>query len=149
LPAAADVLPGKQQKFTATVTGNSNSNVSWAVAGVAGGNSTVGTIDSQGVYTAPATVATAPRGIAITATAAVDATKTAQATVTLHKNISISLAPGSISVETFAQQKFTASVAEDASATFTWQVNGISGGSQAYGSITDSADGTGAHYGLY
>lgn len=148
-PAAADLLPGKQQMFTATVTGNSNTGVGWAVAGIAGGNSTVGTIDSQGVYAAPAAVSTAPRGIAITATAAVDATKTAQATVTLHKNVSVSLAPGSISVETFAQQKFTASVLGDANASFAWQVNGITGGNQTYGSITDSTDNSGAHYGLY
>jgi len=148
-PAAADVLPGKQQKFTSTVTGNSNTGVHWAVAGIAGGNSTVGTIDSQGVYTAPATVSRAPWGIAVTATAEVDATKTAQATVTLHKDISVSLAPGSASVETFAQQKFTASVSADANATFTWQVNGISGGNQVYGSIADTTDSTGAHFALY
>jgi len=148
-PTTADVLPGKQQKFTSTITGNSNAGVSWAVAGVAGGNSTVGTIDSQGLYTAPATLTSAPLGIAITATAAVDATKTAQATVTLHKNVSISLAPDSASIETFAQQKFTASVPGDASAGFAWQVNGISGGNQVYGSIADVTDSTGGHYGLY
>jgi len=148
-PTTADVLPGKQQKFTSTITGNSNTGVSWAVAGITGGNSTVGTIDSQGLYTAPATVTTAPEGIAITATAAVDATKTAQATVTLHKSVSISLAPGSASVETFGQQKFTASVTGDANATFAWQVNGIAGGNQTYGAIAEITDSTGAHYGLY
>src|SRR5262249_57831381 len=108
-----------------------------------------GTTDPRGDGAAPAAVSTAPQGIAITATAAVDATKTAQATVTLHKNVSVSLAPGSISVETFAQQKFTASVLGDANASFAWQVNGITGGNQTYGSITDSTDNSGAHYGLY
>ena len=148
-PSTADLLPGKQQKFTSAITGNSNTGVTWAVAGIAGGNSTVGTIDSQGLYTAPTTLSTAPQGIAIAATAAVDATKTAQATVTLHKSVSLSLSPGSSSVQTFGQQKFTASVAGDSTATFTWQVNGIAGGNQTYGSIVDASDSSGVHYGLY
>ena len=42
-------------QFTATVTGTTNTAVTWSVNGVAGGNSTVGTISTSGAYTAPAT----------------------------------------------------------------------------------------------
>lgn len=43
---------GQRSTFTATVTGGGQ--VMWLVNGVAGGNSTVGTIDAQGNYTSPA-----------------------------------------------------------------------------------------------
>jgi len=148
-PRAVDLLPGTTRQFAATVTGNSNTSVSWAVAGVSGGNSTVGTITAQGLYTAPSTLTSAPQSIAVSATAAVDTTKTATAGVTLHKNISASLWPSSALVKTFGQQQFTASVEGDSSATFSWSVNGITGGNTSYGTIADSVDSSGVHHGLY
>lgn len=51
-PQAAYLTPSQAAQFTATVTGD-NSGVIWKVNGVAGGNSTVGTIDANGNYTAP------------------------------------------------------------------------------------------------
>ena len=47
---------GGTDQFTATVTNESNTAVTWQVNGVAGGNSGVGTISSTGVYTPPATI---------------------------------------------------------------------------------------------
>ena len=41
------------QTFVASVTGSSNTTVTWSVDGVPGGNSTVGTISVGGVYTPP------------------------------------------------------------------------------------------------
>jgi len=148
-PPAADLLPGKQQQFTATVTGNSNTNVTWLVAGVAGGNSVVGTITAQGLYSAPASLGTAPQSLTVAATTVVDATKTAVASLTLHNNISVGLSPGSATVKTFAQQQFVASVASDTGATFSWNVNGVPGGNATYGTIGDSVDGSGIHHGIY
>ncbi|MGZ4788332.1 MAG: alkaline phosphatase family protein [Terriglobales bacterium] len=57
-PDNATVAPSGTQQFTATVDGTSNTAVTWSVDGVGGGNSTVGTIDSTGLYTAPATEGT-------------------------------------------------------------------------------------------
>ena len=51
-PPAAAVVPGQMLAFTATVGGNS-SGLTWSVNGTPGGNSSVGTIDSNGSYTAP------------------------------------------------------------------------------------------------
>jgi len=42
--------------FTATVSGTTNTAVTWQVNGVAGGSATTGTITSQGVYSAPHSV---------------------------------------------------------------------------------------------
>lgn len=148
-PPTVDLVVGKTQQFTPTVTGNSNSNVTWAVAGISGGNSSVGTITSQGLYTAPSTLSTAPQSVAVSATAAVDATKTASASVTLHNNISVSLMPSSASVKTFGQQQFAASVASDPNASFSWSVNGIAGGNSRYGTIIDAVDSSGIHHGVY
>ena len=48
------------RQFAATDSGNPGINFSWSVNGIAGGNSTVGTVTSTGLYTAPATVPNPP-----------------------------------------------------------------------------------------
>jgi hypothetical protein len=55
-PTGATVSTDQSQQFTAIVSGSSNTAVTWKVNGVTGGNSTVGTISTSGLYTAPATV---------------------------------------------------------------------------------------------
>jgi hypothetical protein len=56
-PEHASITPSQTQQFTATVTGITNPTISWAVDGIAGGNSTVGTISASGLYTPSATPA--------------------------------------------------------------------------------------------
>jgi hypothetical protein len=65
-PATANVQEGSQQQFTATVTNTSDTAVTWQVNGVTGGNATVGTITSAGLYTAPAVIPN-PASVTITA----------------------------------------------------------------------------------
>jgi len=55
-----EVYTGTTQTFNVTVTGETNTAVNWAVNGVAGGNATIGTISSAGLYTAPGTVPSQP-----------------------------------------------------------------------------------------
>src|ERR1051325_9372748 len=55
-PATASVQVTGTFQFTVKVTGSGNSAVTWTVNGVTGGNATVGTISTKGLYTAPATV---------------------------------------------------------------------------------------------
>lgn len=55
-PSSAMVGVGFTQQFSATVTGLSNTAVTWSVAGKGAGNSTVGTITPGGLYTAPMTL---------------------------------------------------------------------------------------------
>ncbi len=52
-PSAPTVQVTQTQPFTATVTGSANQGVSWSVNDAAGGSS-LGTIDPNGIYTAPA-----------------------------------------------------------------------------------------------
>jgi uncharacterized protein (DUF1800 family) len=53
---ASQVRLGSTISFTAAVTNLTNTAVTWEVAGTSGGNNTVGTITSAGVYTPPATL---------------------------------------------------------------------------------------------
>ena len=53
---SGQVRLGATDSFTATVTGLSDGTVTWQVNGIAGGNKTVGTISSTGVYTPPSAI---------------------------------------------------------------------------------------------
>jgi len=81
-PPTANIRAGSSYKFTASVFGSSNTSVAWSVNSTSGGNSTLGTVDSSGNYTAPATLPS-PNTISVTATSAADATKSASSAVTL------------------------------------------------------------------
>jgi hypothetical protein len=52
-PSGVSVALSATQQFSATVTGSTNQNVTWSVDGIASGNSTIGTISTTGLYTAP------------------------------------------------------------------------------------------------
>lgn len=67
-------------QFTATVTGTTNTSVTWAVNTVPGGNSSVGTVNSSGLYLAPNQVPN-PQKVTITATSQADTTKSASTAV--------------------------------------------------------------------
>jgi hypothetical protein len=81
-PATANIRAGATLTFSAAVTGTSNTAVYWSVNGTAGGSSTLGTINSSGLYTAPATLPS-PNTLTVTATSAAAATATSSSSVTL------------------------------------------------------------------
>lgn len=82
-PTAVNVqASGGTQTFIATVTGATNSAVTWQVNGVNGGNATVGAISTIGVYTAPISVPS-PAVVNITAVSVQDPTRSASAQVTV------------------------------------------------------------------
>ena len=58
-PSYVSIGVNQQQQYSATVTGLTNTAVTWEVNGVTGGNSKIGTITQKGLYTAPATIPTA------------------------------------------------------------------------------------------
>ena len=70
------------QAFTASVTDTPNTAVSWQVNKVAGGNATLGTISSAGVYTPPVSVS-GELVITVTATSDAVSTQTGSAQVTV------------------------------------------------------------------
>ncbi|HEY2251186.1 MAG TPA: IPT/TIG domain-containing protein, partial [Planctomycetaceae bacterium] len=81
-PSNANVRAGSSFQFTATVTGNSNTSVTWSVNGTAGGSSAAGTISASGNYSAPATLPN-PDALTITATSAATASASGSSAVTI------------------------------------------------------------------
>jgi uncharacterized protein (TIGR03437 family) len=76
-PTSASLTAGGTQQFTATVSNGSTNAVTWKLS------PQTGTIDSSGLYTAPALVSVTTK-VTVTATAVADGTKSASATVTLN-----------------------------------------------------------------
>jgi hypothetical protein len=72
-PSSVTLYSSQKQQFTATVSGTSNTAVTWSA--------TSGTISASGVYTAP--TVSAQSSAVITAASVVDSTKTANAAVSL------------------------------------------------------------------
>jgi hypothetical protein len=75
-PATVSLGQGRSQQFTATVTGSSNTAVTWTM------NPSLGSLSASGNYTAPASI-TSQQTVQIRATSVADPTKSAVATVTL------------------------------------------------------------------
>ena len=105
-PASATVRGGGTQSFTATVTGSTNTSVTWSVNGTANGSATTGTINSAGLYTAPANLPS-PNTVTVTASSAADATKQGNSGVTLENPLPIVTA---ISSTTLGVGAFTLTV---------------------------------------
>jgi uncharacterized protein (DUF1800 family) len=101
-PSPVSVREGGLQQFTATVAGNSNTNVAWSVNGIPGGNATLGTVTGNGSYQAPANLPN-PNNITVTATSLADATVSGSSAVTLQNPMPVLTAvnPNSISVGSF------------------------------------------------
>lgn len=74
-PATASLYPLQTQQFTATITGSTNTSVTWSTG--------VGTINAAGLYTAPPAVST-QQVVTVTATSSADNTTVGTASVTLN-----------------------------------------------------------------
>jgi hypothetical protein len=144
VPASASVSTGAAQVFTATVTGTGSpsAGVTWSVNGIAGGNSTFGTIVSNSaasaVYTAPAAPPT-PAVVTVTATSVADTSKSANASVTVVCSGANSMSPATANVALSATQNFTASFCPASTSTIVWDVNGVPGGNAALGTIVSTS----------
>jgi Galactose oxidase, central domain len=117
-PNTATLLRGTTQSFTATVTGTTNTAVTWSV------QENLGTINSTGVYTAPQNTSGI---IHVVATSQTNSLVQGIATVTVQQSqlivypIGVTLAPG-------GTQTFTASVAGLANTGVAWTVLETGGG---------------------
>jgi hypothetical protein len=133
-PQAVTLQVLGMQQFFVNVTGTTNAAVTWSVVG----GSANGTINSSGFYTAPATVPN-PAQVTVKAISQVDTTQFGTATVTVIPVIpSIAVNPNPVNVAIFTTQQFIAIPSNLSSNAVTWQVNGIAGGSQQFGFISNS-----------
>ncbi|HTS24238.1 MAG TPA: Ig-like domain-containing protein, partial [Bryobacteraceae bacterium] len=113
-PATATVQAGQTKQFTATVTGSSNTAVTWTATG--------GTVSNTGLFTA----GSATGSFAVTATSAADTTKsaTAQVTVQAAPAVSVSISPVATTLQTGGTQQFTATVTGSSNTAVTWTATG-------------------------
>lgn len=125
---STSVQTGQTSQCAATVTGTGaySSTVTWSAGGVQGGNSTVGTISTAGLYTAPSAVpATNP--VTVTATSSADGTKSGSTAITIGPVLtSIQVSPPYPSDAVGKTQQFKATgtysdnSTKDLTATATW-----------------------------
>lgn len=135
-PSTANVIARSNQTFSATVSNTGILPVTWQVNGVTGGNASVGTITTSGVYTAPASAPT-PATVTVTAISTALSTATASAQVTVSTAYPVTVSPVSATlIAGGSGQTFSATVAGAASGAVNWQVNGITGGNASVGVIS-------------
>jgi hypothetical protein len=109
-PKTVNRFPTQQQQFTVSVTGTSNTAVTWQVNGATGGgqNGPAGTIDANGLYTAPSAVPPNPV-VTVSAVSQADVTKWDSAAVNIQSpttagtyTITITATAGTITQSTSA-----------------------------------------------
>ena len=169
IPGSATIVVKQQQSFTASVTGTSNTNVTWTLT-ISSKDCTpgCGTLDSTTnatvTYTAPATIpsalvpaagSTTPAApLTLTATSAANSKKSGTATITLDSGIRVSsvtpatatIAAGSGSIPPEHLQFFASLVNDTAGVTWlVTQATTINGASASCSSGCGSIDTTGIY----
>ena len=136
-PSVVTLGLGGTQQFKTTVSGSTNSSVTWQVNGVNGGNSTKGTISSSGLYTAPAAIPNPPT-VTVTAVSQANTADLANAAVTLTSDVLVSVSPASTDLQFGQTQQFTAKVTGSANSAVTWQAGGATSGNSTAGTISSA-----------
>ena len=129
-PVTVGVNLGATQQFTVTVQGQSNPVVAWSVDSISGGNSSVGTINAQGLYIAPSQI-----GNHTIAANVASLGSGAPASVTV---LSLSISPAGTLLAPGGSQQFSANIQGVANTGVTWSVDGTSGGNTSIGTISAS-----------
>lgn len=125
------------QQFAAMVSSSPNSAVEWQVNGIPGGNSTVGTISSAGLYLPPEEVPPNPV-VTITAVAVADPNASGFAGATITAPVAIGIAPLSATLTVGTTQSFAATVSNSSSDAVIWSVNDVVGGNATVGTISNT-----------
>jgi len=120
-PATLTLYPSRTQQFTATVGNAVDGSVSWSISPQG-----VGTVNSSGLYTAPATIASR-RVISVVATSRVDPTKSGAASITLSPPVTVSLAPATVSLGPSQTQQFNATVTNSTNTAVVWSISPVVG----------------------
>jgi hypothetical protein len=108
-PQTVTLAPGGTRQFTATVTGSSNTAVSWSA--------TCGSVNTTGLYTAPGSTGSCT----VRATSVADASVSGTATVTVAASaVQVSVSPASTSLLPGGTRQFTATVTGTANTAVTW-----------------------------
>ncbi len=137
-PNVATSAVNHRQPFTATISGALNTNVTWQVGGIPGGNTSVGQIcvvasnpcqvittatAGNVEYFAPASVPS-PNPVTLTVISQANPAQNMSAQITVLSHIVVSVSPPSATLAPATTQTFTASVIGTTDQTVTWNVTG-------------------------
>jgi hypothetical protein len=140
-PATVSLNVDGTWQFFANVSGGTNSKVNFQVNGMTGGNDTVGSIDSNGFYRAPATVPS-PAIVNVGAVSYEDEKLSATSVTTILPPPTVTISPTctttpcTVTSGTANTLAFTATVTGAMTTNADWFVNGVSGGNSASGTIS-------------
>jgi len=112
-PTSASVYSGGTRQLTATVSGTSDTAVTWSAS--------AGTISSAGLFTAPSV--TSPQSATVTATSSATAGAQASASIVVNPNMLVAVSPATASVVSGGTQQFTASVSGTSNVGVTWSAS--------------------------
>jgi hypothetical protein len=118
-PNSITLSQGTTQSFTATVTGTTNTAVTWSVQEIVGG-----TIDSTGLYTAPQN---SSGTFHVVATSLANPASMGIAAVTVSQS-QLTISPAAVTLSPNGTQTFTASAVGFANNSVTWTVQEKGGG---------------------
>lgn len=118
-PATATVQTLGTRFFYASVSGSTNTQVTWSVVDAGGG-----TISTTGSYTAPGV----PGTFRVCATSVADASRRGYATVSVTSNVTIAVTPTTATVAPGQSASFSALVTGSTNQTVTWSVVEAAGG---------------------
>ena len=115
-PTSVSVPSAGTQQFTSTVTGSTNTAVTWSAS--------AGSISTSGKFTAP--TCTSNMSVTVTATSQASTSSSASAAVTIDapaSAVSVSITPTSATVASAGTQQFTATVTGSTNTAVTWTTN--------------------------
>jgi Abnormal spindle-like microcephaly-assoc'd, ASPM-SPD-2-Hydin len=139
-PTSASVPTAGKQLITASVTGTSNTAVTWGLSGAGCSGFSCGTLSTRSlsaVYSAPS-VAPTPASVNVIATSVVDPTKSASANLIVVPAVVVGVTPANVSVTAGATQQFAASVTGTSNTAVAWTVSGTGCSGTACGTISSS-----------
>lgn len=118
-PAVVTLSAGQSQQLTASVTGSTNTAVTWSMSPA------VGTL-SNGLYTAPANIS-GTQTVTVTATSSADPTKSASSSISLASSVGIAITPGSVTLGPGQSNQFNVSISGTTNTGVTWSLSPVVG----------------------
>ena len=135
-PKTVTLYPGQTHQFTSTVVNHVTKTVTWSVSGASCGGEACGTIDGNGLYTAPSSISNEVN-VSVVVTSTADTTKSDTAVVTL-KPITVTVSPKTANVAVTGTQQFAATVQGGTNTNVTWSVSGSGCTGNGCGTINSS-----------
>jgi hypothetical protein len=114
-PASTQLYAGQDAQLSAAIAGTTNSNLTWTM------NPQVGTLSSNGLYTAPAIILN-PQTVTVTATSVADPSVSGSADVYLVP-VAITLIPSVISLQPWQTTQFVANVTNTSNSAIIWSLS--------------------------